>query len=262
MTHFEWEGKENAPVLVLSHSLGANLNFWAPQVEAFGRSYRILLYDLRGHGNSSAPDGEWSIEDFGKDALSLLDKVGGESFTFCGLSLGGMIGMWLASQVGERMDRLILANTTSQIKDTTLLYKRIKQISKEGMESVSEIILQGWFSKYYSGDLSGIRSSLLKCSEETYIKSAKAVCTLNLEKEIEEISCPTLVITGKYDQATPSNWGKEMADSITNSTHVELPTAHMSNLEAPESFNEVVLDWMGLYLKSCRVKAKPRTNRN
>jgi len=207
MTHFEWEGKENAPVLVLSHSLGANINFWAPQVEAFGRSYRILLYDLRGHGNSSAPDGEWSLEDLGRDILSLLDKLEVESFTFCGLSLGGMIGMWLANQVLERMNRLILANTTAYIKDTTLLYRRIKQISNEGMETVSNNILQGWFSKYYSGDLTDIRNSILTCSRQAYTRSAEAVCTLNLTKEITNIACPTFVITGKYDQATPSNWG-------------------------------------------------------
>lgn len=246
MINYKCIGKDGAPVIVFSHSLGANMDFWYPQVQKLEKEFHILLYDHRGHGDSDSPRGKWEIKDFGNDILNLLDKLELDRTHFCGLSLGGMVGLWLASNASNRIERLIIANTASKIKDTALLQNRIKEIKTKGLLSVSEDITKGWFSTNYMGDTKKVEHKLLKTSDKAYIQTAQAVCKFDLRSDLNKIGNPTLVITGSMDQVTPPNWGRQIADSIPSSSHIELKAAHMSNLEAPNEFNHAIKNWLSI----------------
>ena len=123
--HVEVEGAERAPVLMLSNSLGTNLHMWDDQAEELAKNFRLVRYDSRGHGKSAAPAGPYTIERLGRDALAVMDGLGIDKVNWCGLSKGGMVGMWLGAHAGERIDRLILSNTSCYMPATDIWNQRI-----------------------------------------------------------------------------------------------------------------------------------------
>ena len=241
-------GERSNPVLVLSHSMGADRQFWAHQVETLRENFLLLLYDHRGHGESETPPSPWTIQDFGTDLLRLMDNLDLDSVHFCGISLGGMVGLWLAQNAPDRIDKLIIANTTAYTKDPTILQNRLKVIQQQGMEAIVENILEGWFTlefkKTNPETIEQIRKKLLWADPESYVATAEAVCVMDLRSDLRGITAPTLVITGSEDKPTPKAWGEEIATEIPDAKVVELPAAHMSNMEAPNAFSQAVLDFL------------------
>lgn len=245
---YRWEGRATGPVLVLSHSLGAAGVMWQDQVNDLGSRFRLLIPDHRGHGRSSVPDGPYQIDQFGRELIALLDRLQLDRVHFCGLSLGGMIGMWLGQHAPERIDRLVLCNTAAKIADATLLRDRSQQVERDGITSIAESVIDRWFTAFFRTAQPDIadraRNMLLASSARGYMHTCQAVCSLDLRSGLPSIACPTLVIAGQHDLATPVSWSEEIAAAVPNSHLAVLPAAHLSNIEARENFNDEVASFL------------------
>lgn len=235
-----FDGPPGAPVLVLSNSLGTNLALWDDQMPAFGARFRVLRYDTRGHGSSPVTPGAYSIELLSRDVLTLLDAFNIERAHFCGLSLGGMTGMWLGIHAAERIDRLVLANTAPQISSAEIWNARIDSVRNGGTGAIVDSVLERWFTAGFrtraAQAVARVRSMLVSTSPEGYVACCAAVRDANLWPGLAAIRSPTLVIAGKHDVATPAAEGKKMAERIADARYIELDAAHISNVEAANRF--------------------------
>jgi 3-oxoadipate enol-lactonase len=242
------DGPADAPWLVLSNSLGATLEMWEPQVAACSRHYRVLRYDTRGHGSSSSPPRPWTIAGLGGDVIGLLDALGIERAHFCGLSMGGATGMWLATHAPRRLDRLVLCNTTPWLGPPEAMTARIAQVQRDGMAPLVEGILQRWFTPdLHASDPQGvdrIRRMLLAAPVEGYAGCCEALRDMDQRDDLPRISTPTLVIAGSEDPSPSIEAARQWAATIPQALFVELPAAHLSNIGAAAAFNAAVLRFL------------------
>ncbi|MEP7208849.1 MAG: 3-oxoadipate enol-lactonase, partial [Casimicrobiaceae bacterium] len=246
--HYRIEGPAQAPALVLSNSLGTDLTMWDPQIAELTRHFRVLRYDTRGHGQSTASLAPYSVEQLGRDVLGLLDVVGIERAHFCGLSLGGMTGMWLAAHEGWRIQRLVLANTTARMAKPELYDTRIAKVRQEGVGAIVGAVIERWFTAPFIAEhpdaITPIRTVLERQGIEGYVGGCTAVRDMDQRASIATITRPTLVIAGTHDAATPLADGQFIAQTIPNARFVELPAAHLSNIEAAPQFTAAVLEFL------------------
>ncbi|MEJ7668660.1 MAG: 3-oxoadipate enol-lactonase [Casimicrobiaceae bacterium] len=245
---YRLDGGTNTPVLVLSNSLGTNLSMWEPQMGELTRGFRVLRYDTRGHGESSVTPGPYSIERLGRDVVALLDRLGIDRAHFCGLSLGGMTGMWLAIHAPTRLSRLALCNTAAHMPPADLWNGRIDQVRGGGMEAIVAPVLARWFTPDFlarSPDIAAsVRQMVLATPADGYIACCAAIRDMDQREAIAGISAPTLVIAGTHDPATPPADGRFIADHIAGARYVELPAAHLSNIEAGRDFTAALLNFL------------------
>jgi 3-oxoadipate enol-lactonase len=250
--HYRWDGSEagrdDAPVLMLSNSLGTDLSMWDPQVPAFAERFRLLRYDRRGHGASAVTPGPYTIEQLGRDVVGLLDELGIDRVAFCGLSLGGMVGMWLGTHAADRIERLVLCNTAAQIGSPDPWNARIEAVRKGGMAAIESGVLARWFTPRFleqrSPMLGRMRETLLHLSPEGYVACCAAVRDMDQREAIARIAAPTLVIAGALDEATPPAEGRFIAERVPGAQYVELDAAHISNVEASDRFTAAVLGFL------------------
>jgi 3-oxoadipate enol-lactonase/4-carboxymuconolactone decarboxylase len=245
---YRLEGAEGRPVLIFSHSLGADHGMWAPQASDLMSHFQVLRYDTRGHGASDAPPGDYSMEQLGRDVLGLTDALGISRFAFCGLSMGGGIGQWLAAHAPQRVAALVLANTSSQFAAANLEARR-QAVLKDGMAAVADSAMQRFFlpETLARGDAhaSSVRSVLLGTDPVGYAGCCAAIRDANLTGLLRQIQSPTLIISGSKDVSTPwEGHGDILAREIAGARVVHLPTAHLSNLERPRSFTTALLDFL------------------
>jgi 3-oxoadipate enol-lactonase len=238
--HYALEGQSGAPVLVFSNSLGTNYSMWDPQVSEFRKKLRVLRYDTRGHGQSSFTPGPYSIEQLGKDVLALLDALDLDRCHFCGLSMGGMIGMWLGVNAPERLHKLALCNTGAKIGTLEAWNARIEAVQKNGMKSVAAAVVERWFTPAFRQKAPATIANTLKILEGTdpdgYATCCAAVRDFDFRERSSNIRIPTLVISGAHDPATPPADGRFLAQHIPGARYVELNAAHLSNLEDQDRF--------------------------
>jgi 3-oxoadipate enol-lactonase len=246
--NYRFDGPEDAPVLMLSNSLGTSLAMWQPQVAAFAARFRLLRYDTRGHGASDVPPCPYTIDEIGRDALALLDALGLARVHFCGLSMGGSTGQWLAAHAPERIDKLILCNTGAKIGTDELWNGRIDAVTRHGMDAVADGMMARWFTADFRARDPARVALVLEALKATapagYAGCCAALRDADLRPLLARIQAPTLVIAGTHDPATPPVLGEELHRSITGAGYVELPTAHLSNLEASDAFNAAVLRFL------------------
>jgi 3-oxoadipate enol-lactonase len=242
--HYQFDGDPQGPVLLLSNSLGTNLSIWDGQLAALGRTFRVLRYDSRGHGRSLVTPGPYTIGQLGRDVVSLLVRLEIPRVHFCGLSLGGMVGMWLACREPSRVQRLVLANTAALMGPRDLWDKRIEAVRAAGMTAIADSVIERWltpaFRESHPAQTESLRAMLLGSPPEGYSASCAAIRDMDQRGHLAEIHAPTLVITGTHDPATPPALGRAIADVIPDSRYVELPAAHMSNIEVAGAFNDAV----------------------
>jgi len=245
--YYEWSGPEHAPVLILSNSLGTTHRMWDPQVAAFTRHFRLLRYDTRGHGQSSATPGPYTIEKLGWDVVHLLDYLQLERVDFCGLSMGGSIGIWLGIRAPHRLHRLILCNTAARIGTKEVWNARIATVRKDGMKSVAAAVVERWFTPEFrasSREVVRTQQMLANSPPQGYAACCAAVRDMDERERVARIKVPTLVIYGGRDPVIPIADAHFLADQIAESEKVELDAAHLSNVEQASAFTEAVSNFL------------------
>ncbi len=246
--HYELEGADDAPLLVLSNSLGTTLDMWLPQMPALVEHFRVLRYDTRGHGQSDVTPGPYSIAQLGSDVVSLMDYLKIPRAHFCGLSMGGMTGIWLGIHAPDRIERLVLCNTSAAIGVPEMWNARIAQVRGGGMAAVIDAVLERWFTNDFlahaPAQVDRVRAMLANTQVEGYVANCAAVRDMDQRADLGRIATPTLVIGGKYDKSTPPEHGELIARSIPGARYVELNAAHLSNWEAAQAFTKHVVNFL------------------
>ncbi len=241
----EVAGDEHAPVLMLSNSLGTSLHMWDEQAAEFARHFRLVRYDSRGHGQSGAPPGPYSIDRLGRDAVAVMDGLDIGKVNFCGLSKGGMVGMWLGANVPERIDRLILSNTACHMPATDLWNQRIATARRDGLSPLVEGIVERWFTKGFRerepNKVAEIRGMLLSTPAEGYAACCEAIRDMDQRESIKRITARTLVICGRHDPATNQEAAEAIRSRIPGASLTILDAAHIANIEQPDDYTETVL---------------------
>jgi 3-oxoadipate enol-lactonase len=245
---YRFDGPIGAPYLVLSNSLGTNLDMWEPQVAVLTTRFRVLRYDSRGHGLSEVTPGPYTIERLARDVVALLDELKIDRTHFCGLSMGGMAGLWLGVHAPQRIDRLVLCNTAPRIGLAERWNARIDAVSKSGVGSIADAVMEPWFTPRFrdaaADTVQRMRAMLVASSPEGYVASCAAVRDMDQWATLSRIERPTLIVTGAHDAATPPADGRRMAEVISDAKYVELDAAHISNVEAAGHFTAEVLAFL------------------
>jgi 3-oxoadipate enol-lactonase len=243
------EGPERAPVLMLCNSLGTDLHMWDDQVKAIGDRFRILRYDRRGHGQSEAPKGPYNMDMLGADALAVMDAMGVGKVNWCGLSMGGMVGMWLGGNASHRIDRLVLSNTSSFMADKQVWSQRFNTVRAGGMAAVADGTMERWFTKGFRERapqaVARLKEMVLNTPVEGYIGCGEAVRDMDHRELIREITAPTMIIAGRHDPGTTVEDAEYMRDRITGSKLVVLDAAHISNVEQAQAYTDALLGFLG-----------------
>ncbi len=248
-TRIYWrvDGRPENPPLLLVNSLGSDHAMWSPVLDGLVRAFRVIRMDTRGHGASDAPPGDYTLERLGRDALAVADAAGAARVHFAGVSLGGMTGMWIAAHAPERIDRLVLANTSASV-DPANYDTRIAAVRRDGMAAVTEAVLERFFTPSYrardTAHHATVRETLLQTDPGGYAGCCAAIRDMALMPLLPSIRAATLVIAGSVDPATPPDHGRRIAQAIPGASFVELPTAHFSHSERPVRFVDLVVPFL------------------
>ena len=242
------DGPADAPVLVLSNSLGTCADMWARQVPELSKHFRVLRYDTRGHGKSSIPDGEYRFEQLAGDIAELLDSLGIARAHFCGLSMGGPTGIALALAHPERVDSLILCNTAARIGSAEGWTTRINAVAEQTLEKMAPALVERWLTDGYRAAEPGLSQVLVDMLRRTpdagYSRNCAALRDADYRDRVAAIRARTLVISSTHDLAATPAQGRELAAAIPGARYVELDTSHISHWERPEEFNRAVLGFL------------------
>jgi 3-oxoadipate enol-lactonase/4-carboxymuconolactone decarboxylase len=244
---YRLEGRDGMPVLILSHSLGCDHGMWEPQIQDLLPYFQVLRYDTRGHGASDAPSGNYTLEQLGRDVLALADGLKISKFSFCGVSMGGAIGQWLAINAPERLNKLVLSNTSPKFGSVELWETRMKAVREGSMKAIVDTSMQRFFSPEMEMDpqVQSVRSVFLGTDPTGYLGCCAALRDTDLRGQLDKIHVPTLIIGGDNDPSTP--WegnGDILAREISGAAVMRLPTAHLSNLGRPRSFTAALLEFL------------------
>jgi len=245
--NYELSGKEGAPWLVLSHSLACTVRMWDPQVAAFKDRYRILNYDMRGHGASAAPGGAYTLDMLADDVVALMKEVGVERATFIGLSIGGMIGQTLALRQTKLFDKMVLADTGHGQPPEAIKQweERIKTAQSQGMKALVPPTMERWFTPAFreSPQAKKIAELVANTPVAGYVGCSQAIMKLNTTARLKEIKLPVLAIAGEADPATPGT--RYIGENVPGAKLVILKqAAHIANVEQPEKFNQALREFL------------------
>lgn len=245
--HHLVEGPPDAPALVLANSLGSTLAMWEPQIEELAARFRVVRFDLRGHGRSPVPPGPYALADLGGDVVALLDRLGIARAHVAGVSLGGMIAMWLGIHAPERVDRLVLCCTSAQLGPPSMWQDRARLVREHGTEAVADAVVSRWFTPSWSAahpdELGRMRQMIAATPAEGYAGCCAAIETMEVDGELERIAAPTLVIAGADDPATPPDHGARIAARVAGARMAVIPhSAHLANIEQAREVTDRMLD--------------------
>lgn len=242
------DGRDSGPTLMLSNSLGATMQMWEPQMAALTKLFRVIRYDRRGHGKSGTPPGPYSMDRFGKDVIAILDDLNIEKVHWCGLSMGGMVGQWLGANAPQRIEKLILANTTCYYPDPTNWNNRIKSIRESGLAAVADGVIAAWltadFREREPQITARMKAMLLASPVQGYIACCEALRTLDQRALLPRIKAKTLVIAGRHDNSTTVEAAEFIRSHIPGASMTILDAAHISNVERSHEFTEAVAGFL------------------
>ncbi|MDR7093230.1 3-oxoadipate enol-lactonase [Hydrogenophaga laconesensis] len=235
------DGPAGAPAIMLSNSVGTTLNMWDGQLQNLVERFRVVRYDVRGQHKASRATGEFTLEQLGRDAIALLDELDIRSAHWCGVSMGGVIGQWIAIHEPSRLRSLVLANTAPYLGPPQKWQDRIESVRKGGTASIAEASVLRWFTEPFRqshpATVQAAKEQLIGTRDSCYIGCAAALRDLDLRAQVERIAAPTLIIGGTHDLATPIADSHFLHASIKGSRLIELNAAHLSNIEQCEAFN-------------------------
>ncbi|GAA1757183.1 3-oxoadipate enol-lactonase [Luedemannella helvata] len=238
--HHVVDGPADAPVLLLGGSLGSDVSLWAAPARALSQRYRIVRFDHRGHGLSPVPSGDYEIADLGRDVLALLDHLGVPRAHYAGLSLGGMVGMWLAAHAPERVDRLALACTAAFLPPAQGWLDRASAVRGGGLAAIADAVLSRWVTPGVDPG-PGPRAMLLGTPPDGYAACCAAIAAMDLRPALPRIAAPTLVIAAAEDLATPPVLGAEIAASVPGARYaVVADAAHVAVLQRPDEVTDLI----------------------
>jgi 3-oxoadipate enol-lactonase len=243
------EGEPEAPPLVFSNSLGSTLAMWDPQARALADGFRLIRYDHRGHGRSPVPPGPYALGDLGRDVLALLDLLSLPRVSFCGLSIGGMVGMWLGANAPERIDRLILCCTSAKpAADPAMWHERAELVRAEGTEALADAVVGRWLTPAYATAhpeaAERLHAMIVATPDEGYAGCCEAIAEIDLDPELERIAAPTLVLAGAEDPAFDLGHSERIATGIPNARREVLDAAHLANIELPDETTRLIRNFL------------------
>ncbi|WP_095097076.1 3-oxoadipate enol-lactonase [Pseudomonas sp. Irchel 3A5] len=249
--HYQLDGPQGAPVLLLSNSLGTNLSMWDSQMPAFTEHFQVLRYDTRGHGQSLVTEGPYSIEQNGRDVLALLDALQLPSVLFCGLSMGGLIGQWLAINAPQRLQRVVVCNTAAKIGTPDVWNPRIETVLRDGegaMQALREASVARWFTPEFAKAepqrVEPVVDMLAQTSPQGYAANCAAVRDADFREQISAITLPVLVVCGTQDAVTTPADGRFLTERIAGAEYAEFHAAHLSSIEAGRAFGDRVVTFL------------------
>jgi 3-oxoadipate enol-lactonase len=246
--YYEWAGTDGLPVVVFSNGLGTNIHMWDGQVDAFSKHFRVLRFDARGHGQSAVTPGPYTIEQLSWDLVHLMDTLQIDRAYFCGLSMGGMVGMFLGANAANRFHKLALCDTSPKFDPEHMWNKRIEIVNKGGMKAVASMVVERWlttdFRASHPTETQNVLAMLESTNPEGYMAACAAVRDGDLWNILKGIHLPTLVVTGTHDPAATPVVSQALVKSIPNADYVGLPGSHLSNIEARDEFNKQVLEFL------------------
>lgn len=245
--YFRLDGPRNAPTIVCSSSLGTTHELWDVQAAELATSFRVLRYDHRGHGRSDVPRGPYTVEELATDVIELLDGLELGSVTFCGLSLGGAVGMWLASRAPERVERLVLCCTSARFPEPAIYLDRARTVREHGVEAIAEAVLERWFTPRFRATRPDVverfRGLLMSTPAEGYAACCEALAVWDFREELHAIAAPTLVLAAEDDPSTPPEHAELIADGVPDAELVVIrDAAHLANLEQPEAVARAIAE--------------------
>jgi 3-oxoadipate enol-lactonase len=246
--HYRLDGAADAPIIVLSNSLGTNLAMWDAQIPALAQKYRVLRFDSRGHGLSGVAPGPHTIAGLAQDVVGLLDALQIPTAHYCGISVSGLIGQWLGIHAAKRFKSLTLCNTAARIGTADGWNTRIAAVKDGGIAPIADGVVSRWFTEDFAkrapATVEATRQMLLHTLPEGYIATCAAIRDEDLREAISRVSLPTLVISGTHDAATTPADGRFVAEKIPGAQYLELNAAHLSNIEAAEPFTAALLKFL------------------
>ncbi len=246
--HYDLAGPGGAPVVVFSNSLGTTFSMWDAQASEFSRHFRVLRYDTRGHGLSSVPPGPYTLQELAQDVLELLDHLGIVQASFCGLSVGGMTGLWLGEHAPNRLRKLVACSAAAKIGTLDVWNARIDSVRRDGMGMIIPGILERWFTPAFRARspeaVQTTRHMLEGTPVDGYIACCAAVRDTDLREAVSSIRVPTLVVTGAQDPVTPPADGHFLTEHILGTQYQELQGAHLFNVESAAEFTTQVLHFL------------------
>lgn len=245
--HYRFDGPEGAPVVMFSNSLGTNLHMWDSQISELTKTFRILRYDSRGHGHSTAIPGPYTIAGLGRDVIGLLDALHIEHVFFCGLSLGGVIAQWLGINAPDRLNAIVISNSAAKIGTDEFWNQRIQKLCEGGIAPVAAAQVLRWFTEKYVAAqpqvIEKMKQMFVATPLDGYIATCEALRDFDLRGSINHIQTPTLVLAGTHDAVTPPADGKFLAVGIPGAQYAELNASHLSNIEDAADFTGAVVEF-------------------
>ena len=246
--HYALSGNAGGPVVLFSNSLGTNLSLWDGQAAVLEKSYQVLRYDTRGHGQTGVTPGPYTIEQLGKDAVQLLDRLEIERAHFCGISMGGLIGQWLGIHAPGRVERLALCSTGPKIGTPETWNPRIEAIRKSGMKPVAAAVIERWLTPEFRAREPEATARAVRMLEQSpadgYIANCEAIREADLRADVGKIRAPAMVVMGNQDPATTPALGRGLAEAIPGARYVELEGSHIINVEAAREFNQALGEFL------------------
>jgi 3-oxoadipate enol-lactonase len=246
--YYQYDAVPQRPVLMLSNSLGTDLSMWDSQVAKFTEHFSLLRYDTRGHGQSSGSPGPCTMEQLGRDVLTLLDGLELSRVHFCGLSMGGMVGQWLGVNAPERLISLVLADTAAKCGDEGFWNRHIQTALRDGMSAVVPGFVGDWFTETFRArqpdQVERIAAVFRSVSPKGFAACCAAIRDMDQRADVAKICTPTLVAYGKFDPATTPSDAKFLLDAIAGAEELQLEAAHLTNIESPDEFTKGVTDFL------------------
>jgi 3-oxoadipate enol-lactonase len=249
VVHYELGGRRDGPVVLFANSIGTNLQVWAPQAAALAERYRVLRYDMRGHGLTDCPPGPYTMAQLGDDARALLDALDIESAHVCGLSIGGLVAQRLAATAPDRVRSLVLCDTANVIGPPSRWDDRIAAVSKSGLAGMAETVLKVWFTADFLAahpdTARGMANMLARTPLEGYLGCCHALRDADLRADDARIACPTLVVVGDQDASTSPAMARELCAAIKGARlEIIAQAAHIPTIEQPAALSRLILNFL------------------
>ena len=246
--HYQTFGNASNPALVFSNSLGTNYGMWQQQFNALKEQFFVVCYDTRGHGASSTPQGPYSLQQLGEDVIHLLDHLKISKAAFCGISMGGLTGQWLAIHYPERFSHVVVCNTAAKIGQEQAWLDRAALVRSQGLQSIADSAASRWFTVPFiqsnAATVATLSNDLGAGSPEGYASCCEALAKADVREQLKTITVPVLIVAGQQDPVTTVVDAEFMQSQIPKSRLIEIDASHISNVEQPTAFNQNLMNFL------------------